>query len=493
MSEDLQRARAPEQHESVLERCLCLSEVLDLPTFNEVVKSFVDLYKVGIKVFDEKGTKLADVKMGNGDFCGHVFSFPQGRLRCTTTVSRLKEGPVAPCQGARLPNLGAVPEPRGTITMPCFTGLRYLVTPILWEGDAMGRIIFGPFAPEKSGPLPDALSEIPGLDLAQLATSLVKIRRASESTIAKVMAHFAQILEALVAAGRRCHLTSQMHLEAMLEINRELESQNRKLEEMNSRLKEMDRLKSSFLATVSHELRTPLTSIIGYSEMLAEGLAGPLNEEQMDYVRTIMDKGDTLLRLISSILDISQIEAGKVRVNFEPLDLTELVASEVGGLQPLAQKKQVTLEVTLPPGGGQVFGDRDKLRQVVASLLSNAVKFTPRDGRVCLRLGEIGPQQELGTEGYRIIVEDSGVGIPADQLEKIFQSFYQVDGSSTREYGGAGLGLTIVKSFVEVHGGVVLVSSTPGAGSRFEAVLPVRPLIPRMALPSPPPPVPDRF
>src|SRR4029079_13183358 len=110
------------------------------------------------------------------------------------------------------------------------------------------------------------------------------------------------------------------HIEATLETNHDLEEQNRKLEEMNTRLKELDRLKSSFLATVSHELRTPLTSIIGYSEMLAEGLAGAMNQEQTEYVRTIMDKGETLLRLISSILDIGQIEAGKVRLNFEPVD-----------------------------------------------------------------------------------------------------------------------------------------------------------------------------
>ena len=146
------------------------------------------------------------------------------------------------------------------------------------------------------------------------------------------MLHFAQLLQTLLFAGQKMYLTSQLHIESTLDQNRELEERNRKLEDMNTKLKELDRLKSAFLATVSHELRTPLTSIIGYSEMLAEGLAGPLSGEQVDYVRTIMDKGETLLKLISSILDISQIEAGKVRLNFEPMDAVELINGSLSSL-----------------------------------------------------------------------------------------------------------------------------------------------------------------
>src|SRR5688572_1943372 len=136
-----------------------------------------------------------------------------------------------------------------------------------------------------------------------------------------------------------------MHIEVTLETNHQLEQQNKKLEDMNTRLKELDRLKSSFLATVSHELRTPLTSIIDYSEMLTEKLTEPLNIEQNDYVRTIMNKDETLLRLISSILDISQIEAGKVRLSFEPLDVAETIQSSITNVKPQAQKKGVTLEI----------------------------------------------------------------------------------------------------------------------------------------------------
>lgn len=491
-----QGIRVPARRESALQRKLALSDMLDVPSFNEVVRGFVELYKIGIKVFDDKGNKLSDIKIGNGDFCGYVFSFAEGKRRCVATVGRVKDGPVEPLNGARAPQIEG--RQSGLITAPCFTGLRYMIMPILWEGDALGRVVFGPFAPEEMGDFPRSLTEISeGLELQTLQMHLAKIRRASESNVAKVMQHFAQLLDTLIAAGQKMYLTSQLHIEATFETNRELEEQNKRLEAMNTRLKELDRLKSSFLATVSHELRTPLTSIIGYSEMLAEGLAGAMNDDQTDYVRTIMDKGETLLKLISSILDISQIEAGKVRLTFEPLDILEVVNSSLSSLKPQSQKKGVQLEARVPPElAKRPTGDREKLRQVFVNLLANAVKFTPKGGRVSLFLSEPAHQPELSAEGYRIVVEDSGVGIPADQFDKIFQSFYQVDNSSTREFGGAGLGLAIVKSFVEAHGGVVRVSSEMGHGSRFTVVLPVMPPVASsvtVAPPMLPPAAEDRF
>ncbi len=467
------------QGESVLQRRISLAEMLEPESFAEVVKGFVELYRIGIKVFDEKGAKLADVKIGNGDFCGYVFSFSEGRRRCTATVTRVKDGPVAASHGARLPVLddsdGAAHK--GMVAVPCFTGLRYLILPILWEGDTLGRLVFGPFYPDDLRDFPPkSLAEISeGLDLAQARLLVEKVRRAPENAVARIVFHFAGLLQTMLFAGQKFFLTSQLHIEATLEANRDLEERNQRLEQANQHLKELDRLKSAFLATVSHELRTPLTSIIGYSEMLAEGLAGALNGEQIDYVRTIMEKGETLLKLISSILDISQIEAGRVRLSFEPMDPADLVASSVSSVKPQATKKGIHLEMKVPPQVQPVGGDRDRLRQVLVNLLANAVKFTPKGGRITATLTEVARQPELNAPGYRILIEDSGVGIPADQFDKIFHSFYQVDSSSTREFGGAGLGLAIVKSFVEGHGGVVRVASEMGQGSRFTIILPVTP------------------
>ena len=470
--------------ESVLQRRTLLSDLLDGPSFAELVKQFVDLYKIGVKVFDESGSKLADFRVGNGDFCSYVFSFNDGRTRCTATVARLKAGPLEALEQER-----SSPEATadGTIAVPCFTGLRYLVMPIQWEADLLGRIIFGPFMPEELAQLPDSVRDMgQGVDLAKAEELISKVRRAPEGTVARVMAHFAQVLATLIAAGQKTYLTSQLHIEATLETNRELEEQNRKLEALNARLKELDRLKSSFLATVSHELRTPLTSIMGYSEMLSQGLGGPLNDEQSEYVQTILDKSETLLRLIASILDISQIEAGKVRLTFEPVEIASVIRSSLSSVAPQAQKKNILLQLSVPERQTRATADREKLRQAVVNLLANAVKFTPEGGRVSVSLTETAFQPELEAEGYRICVEDNGIGIAPEHHRHIFQSFYQVDSSSTREFGGAGLGLAIVKSFVEGHGGLVWVESELGRGSRFIAVLPTVPPAPRSVDISPP-------
>ncbi|MCE9670727.1 PocR ligand-binding domain-containing protein [Myxococcus stipitatus] len=492
MSGSLPEGLGAPRRESVLQRRLALGDMLDLPSFAEVVRSFSELYRVGIKVLDTRGAKLADVKVGHGDFCSYVFSFPEGRARCTATVSRVKDGPVAPVQGARPAQVDGQ-ESAGLVALPCFSGLRYLVMPVRWEGDLLGRVILGPFTPEELGDLPETLTDIPGLELARAQELVAKVRRAPERTAAQVLTHFGQVLGALVASGHRAYLTTQLHIEAMLETHRELEAQNSRLAQANTRLKELDRLKSTFLGTVSHELRTPLASIIGYSEMLAEGLAGALNPEQLLYVRTIVEKGESLLNLISSILDLSQIEAGKLRLSIAPVDLASVVQTAVSSVMPQAQRKGVELEVRLPPQPRpRLAADADKLRQVLVNLLANALKFTASGGRVSVVMSEVGAQEELlGMSGYRVCVEDTGVGIREDQFSRIFQSFYQVDGSSTREHGGAGLGLAIVKSLVEGHGGKVYVESEFGHGSRFTVVLPLQPPMPEHGLLAASAPVPE--
>jgi signal transduction histidine kinase len=481
--------------ESVLQRPVLLQELLDGPSFAEVVRGFCELHGVGLQVLDMRGTRLADVKGGNGAFCGYVGTSSEGRARCVATVARVVEGPVQAGQGA----LAVEGEPGaglGLVTVPCFTGLRYLVLPVRWEGELLGRVVFGPFSPEEVGELPSTLAECGGLELTRARELGRQVQRVPERTAARVVAHFAQVLGALVAAGQKSHLTNQLHLEAMREAHRELEANNARLGQLNARLKELDRLKSSFLGTVSHELRTPLTSILGYAEMLTEGLVGTLNADQLQCVRTIQEKGETLQELITSMLDISQIEAGKLRLAFEPVDLGQVLATAVTSVKPQAQRRNLALEVLTPLVPPQAWADKDRLRQVVVNLLDNAVKFTPVCGRIVLRLSEVAVQPELGVPGYRIQVEDTGVGIPVDQFERIFQSFYQVDNTPSREFGGAGLGLAIVKSFVEGHGGRVSVESEHGRGSRFTLVLPARPTSAQggVQVPPPTPPQePDRF
>ena len=261
----------------------------------------------------------------------------------------------------------------------------------------------------------------------------------------------------------------------MLERNRELEARNRTLEQMYARLRDLDRMKATFLATMSHEMRTPLTAVIGYAEMLGTGLAGELTTEQQDYVGIIREKGDALLSLLSSVLDVGMIQAGRVRMAFAPQPVGELLRSSFTSLRPQAQKKGVQLELVAPSPDFNALVDRVKLRQALVNLLGNAVKFTPPGGRVTLSCTPPSAEGPLGVEAYRVVVEDTGPGIPAEHQGRIFEAFFQVDGSRTREHGGVGIGLAVVKGYVEAHGGRVEVDSAPGQGTRFTVHLPVQP------------------
>lgn len=454
--------------ESILQRQLTLSDLLDLPSFNEVCKSFVDLYRIGIKVFDANGTKLVDIKIGSGDFCAYMFTRMPGKALCTETVGYIKQHPLQTRQ-----------SPAAVEHRDCFTGARYVMTPILHEGDQLGRIIFGPFVPEDLPDLAPPLAALGGtFDLDRARELMAKIRRAPETTVRKVIDHFSKVVDVIVYTSYRSTLTSQLHIESISESYRELQDKSKALKRSYDQLKELDRLKSNFLATVSHELRTPLTSVIGYSEMLLAGLAGELNGEQREYLSTILEKGESLLNLITSILDLSKIEARGVRLHMQPTELGRVIRSSVSTVAPSAQRKQIAISIEMDDALPTVVVDGDKVGQCVVNLLSNAVKFTPAGGRIAVRAG-LAREAPAGTGPFgraghfEISVRDNGLGIAPEEQERIFDTFYQVDGSSTREYGGAGLGLSIVRSYVEAHGGTVRVSSERGQGSTFTLVFPL--------------------
>ncbi len=440
---------------SFLQQRIPLADLLDLKAFEEVCRSFAELYRVGLKVFDETGNKLVDVKVGNADFCGYIWSKPSGREQCIATVGRVKSQ--------------AIPEDPVPTTFECFSGCRYVVEPVLYEGDVMGRVVFGPFVPDDLVELPATLTRIStDFDASRAENYRQKIRSVGIPTAEKILKHFMGLLDVMIFTGHKNLITAKLHIEAVTESYRELQEKNRQLEDSYARLKELDRLKSNFLATMSHELRTPLTSVIGYSEMMLEGLGGPLTAEQREYLGIIMEKGENLLQLITSILDISKIEAGRIRLVLTEVDAGQVMRDAVATVLPLARKKgiKVSCEAARVP---RIHADRDKLRQCLVNLCSNAVKFTPAGGKITLTA------EDAARNRVALHVTDNGIGIGSEHLERVFDVFYQVDGSSTREYGGAGLGLAIVKSFVEAHGGEVGVRSKPGEGSIFTMVLPVSP------------------
>ncbi len=245
-----------------------------------------------------------------------------------------------------------------------------------------------------------------------------------------------------------------------------LDSRASLLEEANRRLAEINRMKEIFLTTVSHELKTPLTCIIAYAEFLRQDESAIAPEQRKTFSRILYDQANRLLDLVNDIMDLSRLEGGAVRLNLAPTNMNEVIESCVQTLETLAVRKGIRLEQRLAAGLPVIPLDASKLRQVVVNLLNNAIKFTEGGGTI-----EIATVQENGN--VRIEVSDSGIGIPARDLNRIFDLFTRSDVAINRNYEGLGLGLHLVKRLVELHGGRVWVESTPGKGSRFFFSLPV--------------------
>ena len=229
-----------------------------------------------------------------------------------------------------------------------------------------------------------------------------------------------------------------------------------------------NRAKSEFLANMSHELRTPLNAVIGYSEMLQEEAEDRGQEDFIPDLGRIHEAGNHLLELINGVLDLSKIEAGKMEVVLETFDLSDVIRSAVGTIQPLAQKNGNHLLVEGADDPGVMRADQTLVRQCLVNLLSNACKFT-ESGTVSLAVGR---QEVEGAEQVVFQVADTGIGISPDELEGMFQPFVQADTSSTRKFGGTGLGLTITRQFCQMMGGSLKAESQEGAGSTFTMSLP---------------------
>ncbi|HUB95072.1 MAG TPA: ATP-binding protein, partial [Stellaceae bacterium] len=231
------------------------------------------------------------------------------------------------------------------------------------------------------------------------------------------------------------------------------------------------RSKSEFLANMSHELRTPLNAIIGFADILRGEIFGPLGDlRYVDYAADIRDSGIHLLNLINDVLDVSKIEFGKVELAEEAVDVVGVVEASVRLMRDRAHTAGLTLSHAMPTSLPPVRCDEMRLKQILLNLLSNAVKFTPAGGRVTIRAA-------LTDEGLGITVEDTGIGIAADDLAKALRPFGQIDSRLNRKYQGTGLGLPLAKSMIEMHGGRLQLDSTPGMGTQATVWLPVERLL----------------
>lgn len=260
----------------------------------------------------------------------------------------------------------------------------------------------------------------------------------------------------------------------------QLETAHVELGEARDAALEATRLKSEFLANMSHELRTPLNAIIGYSEMLVEDAEDAGRESELADLQKIRSAGKHLLALINDVLDLSKIEAGKMEVHLETFDVSPMLQDVVSTIGPLVAKNGNRLEVRCAGDLGAVQADLTKVRQCLFNLLSNACKFTS-NGVITLAAAREGVN---GADGIRFAVSDTGIGISPDQMKKLFQAFSQADASTSKKYGGTGLGLVLSRRFCQMMGGDIMVDSAPGHGSTFTIRLPVDGVAPKtLALP----------
>ena len=465
---------------------IALEDVVDREALDDLCKSIHVLFGIGIRVYSSQGALLSNVAV-DLDLCQYINDVPGSRAACGQTVSMAKS---------------VDPGDDGEVTHPCFTGLAYRIIALEHEGRRVGRIVLGPYAPHGLREPPPTLPATDRrLDMAHATDLLAKVPRVKNEALARIGKHLKTTLELVIFSSHKAWITSKMHLYSVRESYRELQDKTSRLEQTLARLKEVDRLKSNFLATMSHELRTPLTSIIGYSEMLAEGIAGPLLDEQSEYVRTIHSKGEQLLRLIMGLLDLSKMESGTMSLRQAPAQINPVLNEVISTLTPVARKKEVDLVLDADPAGCELAADAERLRQVFINLVDNAVKFTPKGGQVAVRSRVIDApavgdddDDDAGAillaplfKQIEVRVSDTGIGIPPAERTKVFEAFYQVDSSSTREYGGTGLGLSIVKRIVDAHGGQIRVEGNDPNGTVFVVTLPSAQAR-RAALPSHVPP-----
>lgn len=444
-----------------------LQDVLSRDAVTSVSESFFALFDLPVRVISHGGDVLADVDRDQ-PLCTYLNTLPDGARQCAAVLSTVRDL-----------------EPGNvTVVHPCFTGAVYRVVPISHQGRTVGRFIVGPYLPfEVNGP-PASLTSIEGaIDPSTVHGHYQRMPRVRDEVAEQLCDHLKRVFELLVFSGHRAQLASTMQVTNVADNYRELAEKNEALEESFEELKQLDTLKSTFLATVSHELRTPLTSIIGYTEMLESGAAGSLNPEQTGFLRTIRGKADELLGLIGSLLDLGQLEAKTLELACEPVDARALLSAIASTIVPAANRRNITLDVEVASGTPKVWGDAVRLRQILLNLADNAVKFTDEGGTVALSAasGALDREAPSGLGASLFVnrqpavvfeVRDTGKGMRESELARIFDAFYQIDGSTTREHGGAGLGLSIVKQLVDAHEGKIEVTSTAGEGTAFVVTLP---------------------
>ncbi len=442
------------------DRCaeLGLAEIIDRESLQRLCQVLANLHRTGVSVIDCHAGLIVD-GIPEGAPCTHLGPRKGARDSCVGYESILNGEHDLP--------------PGEVLHLPCCCGLENMLLGVEHQGRRVGYIVVGPFTTREPAAVEDSLITVQGAQgvaaddpwLEGAVSELRTMRRVELPRMSQVVQAIGEVVEVMVDSGHSRQLTTQLHLAAVQDAYDELSERNQRLANSLEKLRELDRLKSGFVASVSHELRTPLTSIMGYGEMLLDGLAGALTEGQRGFLDVMQGNATQLMELFSELLDMSRIAAGSLELDIARVNPSLLLSEVVGEMERQYQRKGVELTQEVPGDLPAISGDHARLKQVLINLLSNALKFTPTDGEV-----KVIVNREDGAVLFR--VSDSGVGVDPAERERIFDSFFQGETTPTREHGGTGLGLSIVKSFVEAHRGTVWVEPADPAGATFVVRIP---------------------
>src|SRR4051794_22418100 len=349
------------------------------------------------------------------------------------------------------------------------------VMPIMFEEQVLGVIELGSLRPfgEVNQAFLDQLTDTIGVVINTIQANMrtEELLSQSQALTQELQKQSEELRQTNDELQDKAVLLSQQNRDIEIK-NAEIELARRGLEEKAAQLALSSKYKSEFLANMSHELRTPLNSLLILSRMLAENPAGNLNEQQVEFAETIHAAGNDLLALINDILDLSKVEAGKMDLHVGQLALVDLCDDLERAFRPVAEEKGLRFAIERDPAlPAAIVTDEQRLEQILRNLLSNAVKFTG-EGSVTLRVAQ---RSAGGDDVLSFAVTDTGIGIPDEKLALIFEAFQQADGTTSRKYGGTGLGLNISREIARLLGGEIRVSSAPGEGSTFTLLLPVAP------------------
>ncbi len=436
-----------------------LEDLCEKDQLDAICQGFSALNDIGLKVVSQSGKEIVDVSRAGG-LIHWLLSLPRTQQNIRAFLNHLNQMPLD--------------IDRSRIVVEPMSELHFLVLPLAYDFDVIGRLICGPYTVQHQMQLPAALGITDAYESQRYRVLRGAIPRRQDETIKENMSLLMRTLSSMISSGYRASVAANLHYAAMSSAYEALQDKNKELTQKNQALLELSNFKNQFLATLSHELRTPLTTILANSELLLQPSSGVLNDAQCSFLGSILDSGTSLNQLIGNLLHISEMDTKLPALHVGVVRPQCIFQQVLSAYQTLASRAQITFTGEMTSEPPQVRGDRHKMRQTLDQVIQNAIKFTSKGGHVTLSLKTVPFKGSLDGKGVAFFITDDGIGIDASEQVNIFKPFYQVDRSETRAYAGTGIGLHLAKRLMDAQQGTIEVKSALGEGSTFILTFPCK-------------------